>query len=82
MDDAQIILELQEKVRILEERLRAIEREQRRISEDILSGKTRERMHKRILEKPPEKRDVIKERLKLLERKLIIETKSFDKENQ
>lgn len=63
MDDAQIILGLREKVRDLEERLRAIEIEQRRIREDILSGSMRERMQKRILEKPPERRDEIKERL-------------------
>lgn len=63
MDDAQIILDLQDKVRILEERLGAIEREQRRIREDILSGRSKERMQKRILEKPPEKMEEIKERL-------------------
>ena len=63
MDDAQIILELQKKIRNLEERLRAIEKEQRRIREDILLGKPKERMQKRILEKPPEKRDEIKERI-------------------
>ena len=63
MDDTQIILDLQDKVRILEERLGAIEREQRRIREDILSGRSEERMQKRILEKPPEKMEEIKERL-------------------
>jgi hypothetical protein len=63
MDDTQIILDLQDKVRILEERLGAIEIEQRRIREDILSGRSKERMQKRILEKPPEKMEKIKERL-------------------
>lgn len=63
MDDTQIILDLQDQVRILEERLGAIEREQRRIREDILSGRSKERMQKRILEKPPEKMEEIKERL-------------------
>ena len=63
MDDAQTILELKEKITVLEERLRAIEREQRMIREDILSGQTRERMQKRLLEKPPEKMDKVKEKL-------------------
>jgi len=63
MDDAQIILELQEKIRNLEERLRAIEKEQRRICEDILLGGTKERMHKRILEKPPQKMEELKEKI-------------------
>ena len=63
MDDTQIILDLQDQVRILEERLGAIEREQRRIREDILSGRSKERMQKRILEKPPEKMEDIKERI-------------------
>ena len=63
MDDAQTILALQKKITVLEERLRAIEREQRRIREDILSGQTRERMQKRLLEKPPEKIEELKEKL-------------------
>jgi len=63
MDDAQTILNLQEKITVLEERLRAIEREQRMIREDILSGQTRARMQKRLLEKPPEKMKELKERL-------------------
>ena len=63
MDDAQTMLELQEKITILEERLRALEREQRNICEDILSGQSKERMQKRILEKPPEKIEDLKEKL-------------------
>lgn len=63
MDDAQNVLELQERIVILEERIRALEREQRKICEDILSGSSKERMQKRILEKPPEKIEVVKERI-------------------
>jgi hypothetical protein len=63
MADAQIILELQDKIKILEERLRALEKEQRLICEDILSGRSRERMQRRILDKPTEKFHEIKERL-------------------
>ena len=63
MDDAQIILELEDRVRNLEERLKALEKEQRLIREDILSGSMKERMRKRMLEKPSGKRDEIREKL-------------------
>lgn len=63
MDDAKKILELQNKVRSLEERLRAIEKEQRMIREDMLLGAPKERMQKRILDKPPENREEIKQRI-------------------
>lgn len=63
MDDAQLILELKEKVRDLEERLIALEREQRLIREDILADDTKLRMQKRILEKPSQKRDEVKEKI-------------------
>ena len=63
MDDAQTLLDLQKKVKSLEERLSAVEKEQRLIKEDILSGQTRERMQKRLLEKPSEKRDNLKEKI-------------------
>jgi len=63
MDDAQIISELGEKIRNLEERLRAIEKEQRKIREDILLGTAKTRMQKRILEKPPEKMEELKEKI-------------------
>ena len=63
MDDAQTILNLHEKIRDLEERLNAVEKEQRRICEDILSGGPRERMQKRILEKPSKKMEELKERI-------------------
>ena len=63
MDNAQTILELQERFMILEERLRALEREQRNICEDILSGRSKECMQKRILEKPSKKMEVLKEKL-------------------
>ena len=63
MADAQKILELQEKIRSLEERLRAIEKEQRMIREDILMGTPKERMQKRMLDKPTEDREEIKQRI-------------------
>ena len=63
MDDAQIILELENRIRNIEERLKALEKEQRLIREDILSGNMKERMRKRMLEKPSAKREEIKEKL-------------------
>ena len=63
MDDAQIILELQEKITRIEERLRAVEREQRNIREDILSGRMKERMQKRLLEKPTEDKKKLREKI-------------------
>lgn len=63
MDDAQITLELKDKIRNLEERIKALEKEQRLIREDILSGSMKERMRKRILEKPSGKIEEIKEKI-------------------
>ena len=63
MDDAQIIIDLENKIKNIEERLRAVEKEQRNIREDILSGKAEIRMQKRILEKPPKKIKDLKEEL-------------------
>ena len=63
MDDAQTILDLQEKIFRLEERLRAVEREQRNIREDILSGRMKERMQKRLLEKPKEDKTKLREKI-------------------
>ena len=62
MDDAQIISELENRIRDIEERLKALEKEQRLIREDILSGNMKERMRKRMLEKPSGKREEIKEK--------------------
>jgi hypothetical protein len=63
MNDALTILSVYEKIKNLEERLKAIEKEQRMICEDILSGAPTERMQKRILEKPSKKMEELKERL-------------------
>ena len=63
MVDAQTILKLQNRITNLEERLRAVEKEQRNIREDILSGKAEARMQKRLLEKPPKTIKELKEKL-------------------
>ena len=57
------LAELKEEVRGIKERLTAVEKEQRRIREDILSGAPQERMQKRILEKPPEDIEAKKEKI-------------------
>jgi chromosome segregation ATPase len=63
MDDAQIIAELENKIKNIEERLRAVEKEQRNIREDILSGKAEVRMQKRLLENPQKKIKDMKDKL-------------------
>ncbi|KYK34314.1 MAG: hypothetical protein AYK22_05480 [Thermoplasmatales archaeon SG8-52-3] len=63
MADARTIKSLRIKIRDLEERLRAVEKEQRNIREDILSGTPEERMQRRLLEKPPKNIKEIKEKL-------------------
>ena len=55
--------ELKEKIKELEERLIAIEKEQRTMREDILSGRAKERMQQRILENTQKKVEEIKKKL-------------------
>lgn len=64
MDDLSNISDLKERITNLEERLSAIEIEQRKIIEDILSGQPMEHMRRRILEKP---KDKISEKRKMIE---------------
>ena len=53
-EDEKLIIQLRKEIRELEWRLKAVEKEQRRIREDILSGEAMERMKKRLLNNPPE----------------------------
>jgi hypothetical protein len=55
MDDISTIKDLNNKIKNIDERLIALEREQRKIIEDILSGQASERIRKRILERPRER---------------------------
>jgi hypothetical protein len=61
--------ELKDAIRQIKERLIAIEKEQRWIREDILSGNPTERMHKRIFSKKPEeikdKKEKINDEIKI-----------------
>jgi len=61
--DKELINKLKEEISVVEERLRAIEIEQRRIREDILSGNARERMQKRMLNYPGASRAEKKEKI-------------------
>ena len=61
--DEELINRLKEEISVLEERLRAVEVEQRRIREDILSGSAKERMQKRMLNYPSGSRTEKKEKL-------------------
>ncbi|MCJ7570429.1 MAG: hypothetical protein MUO82_00910 [Candidatus Thermoplasmatota archaeon] len=47
--DEETLKKLIEEIREIKERLAAIEKEQRMMHEDILSGNPRERMHRRLL---------------------------------
>lgn len=58
-----IVQEIKEELRNIKERLAAMEVEQRRIREDLLSGEAKERMQKRILEKHPQRMKQIKKKL-------------------
>jgi len=58
-----LLKSLKEDLREIKERLRAVEKEQRIIREDLLSGEVKERMQKRILEKHPKKIKELKEKI-------------------
>jgi len=60
MGDEELLTQLQEEISKIKERLYAIEREQRLIREDILSGNPKSRMQKRLLEKPYNKEEIKK----------------------
>jgi hypothetical protein len=63
MADAQVVKNLKKKISILEERLMAVEKEQRNLREDILSGNPEERIKRRLLEKPQKNIKDLKEEL-------------------
>ncbi len=59
MDD-KLIEEIVKEINKINERLRAIEKEQRLIREDILSGEPAFRMRKRLLENPKKYEEIKK----------------------
>jgi len=63
MSDNELIEDLKEKITNMEERLKAIEKEQRMICEDILSGRAKERMRQRLLENAQKRSEELKKKL-------------------
>jgi hypothetical protein len=63
MKRKETISDLMEKIRILDERLKAVEKEQRTIREDILSGSPQERLQKRMLENTEKRKEEFKKKL-------------------
>ena len=62
-EDEKLIIRLRKEIRELEERLRAVEKEQRMIREDILSGEAISRMKKRLLNSPLENINEVKKKI-------------------
>jgi len=64
MDEGEkLIIRLREEIKELEWRLMAVEKEQRIIREDILSGEAIERMKRRLLNNPPENINEVKKKI-------------------
>ena len=68
--DEELLSKIVRKINEIDERLTAIEKEQRLIREDIFSGKAKERMQRRLLENQPEK---LHEKKKKLDENIKIE---------
>lgn len=62
--------DLKKELKEIKERLRAVEREQRLIREDILSGEPARRMQRRMLERPGE---TVKDKKRKLDEDIRIE---------
>ena len=63
MSDNELVEDLKEKISNMEERIKAIEKEQRMIREDILSGRAKERMQQRLLENTQKGSEELKKKL-------------------
>lgn len=63
MDDSTLYKQLIEEIKIIKEKIDALEREQRMIREDILSDNATEHMKKRMLHNPAEKMVLKKEKI-------------------
>jgi len=64
MDEGEkLIIRLRGEIKELEWRLMAVEKEQRIIREDILSGEAIERMKRRLLNNPPENINEVKKKI-------------------
>jgi hypothetical protein len=63
MSKENIVLQLEEKIKNIDDRLTALEKEQRLIREDILSGTPTERMRQRLLENPEKRKDELMKKI-------------------
>ncbi len=63
MKSKEVIVALEEKLTNIEDRLRALEKEQRMIREDILSGMPVERMRQRLLENTQKKKEELQKKI-------------------
>ena len=61
--DEELIKQIISEIKDIQERLFAVEKEQRKIREDILSGDPKARMQKRILDQPKTDRDEKREKI-------------------
>ena len=68
--DEDLLNKIVRKINEIDERLIAVEKEQRLIREDIFSGNPKERMQRRLLENQPEK---LHEKKKKLDENIKIE---------
>ena len=58
-----VITQLVEKINNIDDRIKALEKEQRLIREDILSGEPTERMRQRLLENPQKRKEELKKKI-------------------
>jgi len=63
MSNKEVITQLEEKIKNIDDRLKAIEKEQRLILEDILSGVPNERMRQRLLQNPQKKKEELRKKM-------------------
>jgi hypothetical protein len=63
MKSKEVIAALEEKLTNIEDRLRALEKEQRLMREDILSGMPVERMRQRLLENTQKRKEELQKKI-------------------
>ena len=63
MSKKEVVIQLEEKIKNIDERLKAIEKEQRLIIEDILSGVPNEHMRLRLLQNPQKRKEELKKKI-------------------
>ncbi len=63
MSKKEVITQLEEKIKNIDERLKAIEKEQRLILEDILSGVPNEHMRLRLLQNTQKRKEELKKKI-------------------